>query len=518
MLEAMRAGHPRVRGRAAEPGGPRGGHRPRGRPSARSTASVFAFIGAKGGVGTTTAAVNVAMELSRVAPKQTLLMDLHMSNGDAGLFLGEEPRFSVADAIENAHRLDEAFLRSLVVRTKGHLDLLASPEFAGRSLARADAGESARCVRVRLPPLPLHRARRAALGARSARGARPRRIGSWSWPTRNWPPCRSASRMAASFRQRYGKERVAVAVSRYDSDGRDRPGRHRTRGRHEGRARAAVRLPARRRGAQQRPPAEPRQPQPCWPGRSARWRATWPACRPPKKPPKSTGGFLGLSQRTPELTAGPWRSPPSPAQTVDSRHPQYQEIKARVHQGLLNRLNLERLTRTRREEAEPEIRGLVADMLDAESGAHPAEPVRAPGADRRRPQRVVRPGAARVAAGRPVDLRHPGEPVRPGLRRAQRPARAGGRRVQGRRAPDADHRADRQFGRPPDRRIEPDGGRPAGGRLARQRDHPAAGARRPGALHPPLPDRQAGAARTSSIASRSRSRCSTSCRRRWPAG
>jgi pilus assembly protein CpaF len=56
---------------------------------------------------------------------------------------------------------------------------------------------------------------------------------------------------------------------------------------------------------------------------------------------------------------------------VDSRHPQYQEIKSRVHQGLLNRLNLERLTRTRREEAEPEIRGLVADMLEAESDQTP---------------------------------------------------------------------------------------------------------------------------------------------------
>jgi len=38
------------------------------------------------------------------------------------------------------------------------------------------------------------------------------------------------------------------------------------------------------------------------------------------------------------------------------RHPQYQDIKAKVHQDLLNRLNLERLTRVRREEAEPEIR------------------------------------------------------------------------------------------------------------------------------------------------------------------
>src|SRR5512139_3196286 len=58
--------------------------------------------------------------------------------------------------------------------------------------------------------------------------------------------------------------------------------------------------------------------------------------------------------------------PPSAAR-VDTRHPQYQELKARVHQGLLNRLNLEKLTRVRREDAEPEIRGVIAEMLDAES-------------------------------------------------------------------------------------------------------------------------------------------------------
>jgi pilus assembly protein CpaF len=57
--------------------------------------------------------------------------------------------------------------------------------------------------------------------------------------------------------------------------------------------------------------------------------------------------------------------------SIDARQPQYQEVKSRIHQGLLNRLNLERLTRTRREEAEPEIRALIEDMLDAESRATP---------------------------------------------------------------------------------------------------------------------------------------------------
>ena len=50
--------------------------------------------------------------------RRTLLMDLHLSYGDAAVFLGAEPRFSVADAMENTHRLDEAFFESLVVQTK----------------------------------------------------------------------------------------------------------------------------------------------------------------------------------------------------------------------------------------------------------------------------------------------------------------------------------------------------------------------------------------------------------------
>ena len=41
---------------------------------------------------------------------------------------------------------------------------------------------------------------------------------------------------------------------------------------------------------------------------------------------------------------------------VDTRNASYQELKSRIHQELLNRLNLDRLTRVKREDAEPEIR------------------------------------------------------------------------------------------------------------------------------------------------------------------
>jgi pilus assembly protein CpaF len=53
--------------------------------------------------------------------------------------------------------------------------------------------------------------------------------------------------------------------------------------------------------------------------------------------------------------------------SVDTRDPRYQAMKGRVHEELLNRLNLERLTRTRREDAEPEIRSLITGLLDRET-------------------------------------------------------------------------------------------------------------------------------------------------------
>jgi len=45
----------------------------------------------------------------------------------------------------------------------------------------------------------------------------------------------------------------------------------------------------------------------------------------------------------------------------------YQSLKGRIHQDLLNRLNLDRLTRVTRVEAEPEVRAVIRDMLDRES-------------------------------------------------------------------------------------------------------------------------------------------------------
>src|SRR5689334_5013602 len=55
----------------------------------------------------------------------------------------------------------------------------------------------------------------------------------------------------------------------------------------------------------------------------------------------------------------------------DTRNASYQELKSRIHQELLNRLNLDRLTRVKREDAEPEIRSLIAGMLERERDRTP---------------------------------------------------------------------------------------------------------------------------------------------------
>ena len=89
---------------------------------------VFAFVGAKGGVGTTTTAVNVATTLAKLGPGRALMIDLHLAYGDAAVFLGADARFSVLDALENLHRLDAQFLKSLVCRTASGVELLASAD------------------------------------------------------------------------------------------------------------------------------------------------------------------------------------------------------------------------------------------------------------------------------------------------------------------------------------------------------------------------------------------------------
>jgi pilus assembly protein CpaE len=179
-----------------------------------SPAKVLAFVGAKGGVGTTTLAVNVATALAADKAKAVLIVDLHVTAfGDVGVLLGVEPKFSVVDALENTSRLDGSYLRTLVARSKSGVDVLASPE---RPVLRAPdptnlrnllyrVSEQYSVVVLDVPP--------SDFGTIDALDP----LTSVSLVVnQELPTVRRAAQVGALLRQRYGKERVGAVVSRYD--------------------------------------------------------------------------------------------------------------------------------------------------------------------------------------------------------------------------------------------------------------------------------------------------------------
>ncbi|HMD34059.1 MAG TPA: AAA family ATPase [Vicinamibacterales bacterium] len=106
---------------------------------ARPPATTMVFFGSKGGAGTTTLAVNSAVEIARLSKRSAIILDLKPGLGEVALFLGIRPRFSVVDAVDNLHRLDREFLKELVVKHKSGLDILAGSDQFDRPGAQ-DAG------------------------------------------------------------------------------------------------------------------------------------------------------------------------------------------------------------------------------------------------------------------------------------------------------------------------------------------------------------------------------------------
>jgi pilus assembly protein CpaE len=74
---------------------------------------VYSFLGAKGGVGTTTLAVNFASVLSQ-RQQQTVLVDLDFTANDCAMQVGSSPQHTLADIGENLSRMDSALFEGLV--------------------------------------------------------------------------------------------------------------------------------------------------------------------------------------------------------------------------------------------------------------------------------------------------------------------------------------------------------------------------------------------------------------------
>ena len=101
-------------------------------PTGGTHATTMVFFGAKGGAGTTTLAVNCAVEIAQIKKSPTLIVDLKAGLGEVTLFLGVRSRYTMLDALDNLHRLDQEFMKELVVKHKSGLEILAGSDLFDR--------------------------------------------------------------------------------------------------------------------------------------------------------------------------------------------------------------------------------------------------------------------------------------------------------------------------------------------------------------------------------------------------
>ena len=96
-------------------------------PDAKAVGRIIAVIGAKGGVGASTIAHNVAWAVARELKLDTVVVDLDLGFGTAGLDYNQDPAQGIADAVFSPDRVDNAFIDRLLSKCTDHLSLLAAP-------------------------------------------------------------------------------------------------------------------------------------------------------------------------------------------------------------------------------------------------------------------------------------------------------------------------------------------------------------------------------------------------------
>jgi pilus assembly protein CpaE len=94
---------------------------------AKPVGRIIAVVGAKGGVGSSTVAHNVAWAIARDLSLDAVVTDLDLAFGTAGLDFNQDPPQGIADAVFSPDRIDTGFVDRLLSKCTDHLSLLAAP-------------------------------------------------------------------------------------------------------------------------------------------------------------------------------------------------------------------------------------------------------------------------------------------------------------------------------------------------------------------------------------------------------
>src|ERR1700691_5632528 len=96
-------------------------------PDAKPVGRVIAVVGAKGGVGASTVAHNIAFSMAGDLKLDAVVTDLDLAFGTAGLDFNQDPPQGIAEAVFSPDRIDNAFIDRLLAKCTDHLNLLAAP-------------------------------------------------------------------------------------------------------------------------------------------------------------------------------------------------------------------------------------------------------------------------------------------------------------------------------------------------------------------------------------------------------
>jgi len=106
--------------------------------SAKPLGRTVAFIGGKGGVGSSLVAHNVGWSIARDLGNDVVVADLDLAFGTAGLDFNQDPMQGIAEALNSPERLDDVFFDRLLARCTDHLSLLAAPATLDRTYDLAE--------------------------------------------------------------------------------------------------------------------------------------------------------------------------------------------------------------------------------------------------------------------------------------------------------------------------------------------------------------------------------------------
>ena len=101
-------------------------------PESEPLGKSVAFMGAKGGVGSSTIAHNVAWSVSTLFKSEVVVADLDLAFGTANINFDQDPAQGIAEAVFSPERIDETYLDRLLAQCAEHLSLLAAPSTLDR--------------------------------------------------------------------------------------------------------------------------------------------------------------------------------------------------------------------------------------------------------------------------------------------------------------------------------------------------------------------------------------------------